>query len=290
MNVPTRSRCFATTAAVWSVEPPSTTMSSSPSSTNARAPARARSRWSPGCRVAGPCLTRTGPASGSTRASALRTESSSEVRIGCLELEELDSAHQLVDPLLEGNRGREPEVADLLVRHDVVSLVGVLAEVGVVQVVIDPGADHLAYLGLAVVHLLRSDIVDLAAHALGVLDAEQEGAGYVVDVDERAHEARLVHDQIAHLDGRVHEFIHQKVETHPGGDPEGGGEAVGDGGAVLHDVALGGRLGLAVQAQGMKRRLLGADLVHQRPVVAAGRPEQDVPPAAGGVGHDLRTL
>src|ERR1051326_7040406 len=98
--------------------------------------------------------------------------------------------------------GLEASAPDLLVRDDVVALVGVLAdrrldvaEAG--QLALDAGAE----LELREVGAVETDVVDLAAHRLEALERVQEGARDVPHVDEVAPEVALEDDQRRVVDG-----------------------------------------------------------------------------------------
>src|SRR4051812_9654020 len=114
-----------------------------------------------------------------------------DVGEGVLELDELGGADQFGDPAIEIDGGLEALAADLLVRDLVVTLIGVGADFGEVEVVIDVLEDLAGDVFLGEVHALVADVVDVVLDLVPPLQGEDDRPGYVADVDESALESPL---------------------------------------------------------------------------------------------------
>jgi hypothetical protein len=88
-----------------------------------------------------------------------------------------ESLDQLSDTVVERKRRAIAGPFNFFVRHDVVTLVGILADVGIVDDELgDVRRDPIAQLALRDIGVRQADVVDLALHRLESLDAVQESA------------------------------------------------------------------------------------------------------------------
>src|SRR3990170_2708611 len=72
-----------------------------------------------------------------------------------------------------------------------------------------------------------------------MVHGEQERAGHVPHVDERAPEVFLVDDELAVDDGLVYEVVDHQVQPQPRREAEGGGEPVDYGVPGVQQALLG---------------------------------------------------
>jgi hypothetical protein len=135
--------------------------------------------------------------------------------------DDLVATHQLGDAVVEPDGGPEPGLLDPLVAHEIVALVGILADLGGDEVELgNVLANDLAQLPLAEVGVAEPDIVRPALHEVVVGERMPEHAGAVAHVQVVPLEVRLEQDQESVDDGPEGEVVHQEVQPHPRADSE----------------------------------------------------------------------
>src|SRR5208337_1372267 len=178
-----------------------------------------------------------------------------------LKLDELSGADELGDAAVEVDGGLEALFADLLVGDLVVALIGVVADLGEMEIEVDVLEDLAGHVFLGEVHGLVAHVVNLVLDFAPPLEREDERASHVADVDEGPLESALVDDQVAVLDRLVGEVVGHQVQAHPVADTKGGGESVGDAVARVEHHLFGRTLGFAIKGDRGSWRLLVADIV-----------------------------
>ncbi len=141
----------------------------------------------------------------------------------------------------------KPLRANLLVGDLVIALIGVSADLGEMEVIIDVLEDLASDVFLSEIHRLMADVIDVILHLIPALECEDERAGHVADMHEGPLEAAFVDDQVVVVNGLVGEVVGHQVQPHPVADAERRGETIGDAVARVEHHLFGLGLGLAVE-------------------------------------------
>ena len=119
-------------------------------------------------------------------------------------------------PSSSERRASKPASRSRAAGDDVVPLVRVLADRGEVDVERGTCSLHRErQFLLRQVGRVETDVVRPARHRGAVGDGVEEAVGHVADVDEVALEVLLEDDEVAILDGGVHEVVDEQIEPHP---------------------------------------------------------------------------